>query len=151
MRRAAGLAALLLAQPRLAGGWAIGSGAAVDVFDPADTTHLFRWSAGQNMSYTDGLKGGITWAVEPTFCDNVLSRFPEETRMHEDFFGLGDMAMPYLLDCEQLLVTIRMAMASWAAANSNVRFFEVTTLCAGKWQSDGAYVYNASNVSVPGE
>ena len=55
-----------------------------------------------------------------------------------------------LTDCAVCLVysqvTIRRAMAGWQQANSNLRFFEVSSLCEGKWTNGS----NTSPASVHG-
>lgn len=123
---------LLLATAR---GWSAGVTETVDVLDPEAL--LARWSSGTNTSYTSGLKGGIAWALDPDFCERMLTRFPEETlwRGGQSYF-FGDAwatLMPSLLRCEHLKQSIRTAMRAWEAANSNVRFFEVTSLCNDAW------------------
>ena len=126
-------------------GWALGKDDKVDIFDPA-SPYLARWSMGENTSSTDGLRGGIAWAVEPSWCNNMLSRFPEETTMHDGWpWNIG--AMPTVLDCDELLITLRRTFSAWQGANSNLRFFEVTSLCDGKWQWPNAT--NSSSASTP--
>ena len=73
------LLALLLATP--AAGWTIGVEEPVDLFDPGAL--IARWSHGSNTSYTDGLKGGIAWALDPDLCDRLLEKFPVPTCTHD--------------------------------------------------------------------
>ena len=114
-------------------GWTVGEIEPVDVFEP--NPNLVRWSMGGNASYLDGLKGGISWAIDPALCDALVPLFPEEWRPRQGWFGIWQYLYPSLLRCEHLKNSIRMAMRSWEAANSNVHFFEVTSLCDGRWET----------------
>ena len=70
----------LMALSLLAGGvsgWAAGITDHADILAPDPL--VARWSSGSNTSYTDGLKGGITWAFDPALCDRLLPLFPEES------------------------------------------------------------------------
>ena len=51
-------------------GWAVGESEPADAIggDPL----LVRWSSGANTSYTSGLKGGISWALDPALCDELV-------------------------------------------------------------------------------
>ena len=86
--------------------WAVGKEGTADIFDPSDP-YLARWSQGDTSSWTDGLRGGIAWAMEPTLCDEVLARMPEETWMHVGLFGVWKTAMPTVLDCTEIQVLVR--------------------------------------------
>ena len=121
--------------PWLVGGWTAGQREPVDVLEAG--ARLARWSAGTNASYSDGLKGGIAWALDPALCDHLTPLFPEETEWRKGLFGFWQYGMPELLRCDHLKATIRTAMRSWEAANSNIRFFEVTTLCDQAWTTPG--------------
>ena len=99
---------------------------------------LLRWSSGVNTSYSSGLKGGIAWAFDPALCDRLVPLFPEEERARSGFYGLWQHLMPSLLRCEHLKATIRTSMRSWEAANTNIRFFEVSSLCDRAWQTPGS-------------
>ena len=101
---------------------------------------IARWSVGSNKSYSDGLKGGIAWAIDPKLCEQLTPLFPEETLWHKGYFFpdvFWQAAMPSLLRCEHLKNTIRTAMRAWEAANTNIRFFEVSSLCDEAWVSPG--------------
>ena len=129
-------ALLLLAALPLASSWAVGLNSPTDALD-LDSL-LLRWSSGVNTSYSSGLKGGIAWAFDPALCDRLVPLFPEEERARSGFYGLWQHLMPSLLRCEHLKATIRTSMRSWEAANTNIRFFEVSSLCDRAWQTPGS-------------
>lgn len=122
-----------VASPPAIRGWSVGRHKPDDIF--ALNPDLVRWSSGSNNSQTDGLRGGITWALDPQLCDALMPLFPEEVLPRTGGFGLWQYAMPSILRCEHLKATIRSAMHAWEAANSNVRFFEVTSLCNSAWDT----------------
>ena len=103
---------------------------AVDGGDVLSGSGSRRWSMGNASSPVEGLRGGIAWALDPNLCESLLPRFPEETNLHG-----GMMAMPKLVGCNDIIDTIRTSMSAWASANSNVRFFDVTSLCENSWET----------------
>ena len=46
-------------------------------------THLpgraYRWTLPAASSSDEGLGGGIAWVMDPNFCDQIISHFPEES------------------------------------------------------------------------
>ena len=117
--------------------WAVGALSPVDAL--AADALIARWSSGAN--HTDGLKGGIAWALDPALCDALVPLFPEAQGFQDGFFGFFKVAHPStkpFLSCAILKGALRMAMRSWEAANSNIRFFEVTSLCESNWVSNSA-------------
>ena len=119
--------------PAVTHAWAVGHVAPADILDnSADLDPLLvRWSVGSNTSYSEGLNGGIAWAIDPALCDALLPRFPEEAKTRT---GLAGFLHPQLISCGDLRASIRTAMKAWEAANANVHFYEVTSLCDnGGW------------------
>jgi len=115
----------------------VGTPSPVNILDPGSGVGLYRWTAGNETSWVEGLKGGITWAVDPSLCSLLLERMPEVTTTREGLFGFYEWLFPAFVDCEDIYATLRLSLAAWGAANDNVRFFEVTTLCENAWQSAG--------------
>ena len=118
----------------VASGWTVGDTEPTDIYgkDPS----IVRWSAGSNTSSSHGLKGGITWAFDPDLCGRIMPLFPEETLWKGTYFfpdTFWAAAMPSILNCDHLKSKIRMAMRAWEAANSNIRFFEVSSKCDNEW------------------
>ena len=108
--------------------WSIGVHGTVDVLDldgPNGT--LGRWPLAENTSTADALGGGISYAFDVKLCERLLPMFPEETVLQEytSFF----FPFPRFVDCSLIERKVQQAMAGWAAANTNVHFFEVTSLC----------------------
>ena len=136
------LAALLLhATP--SSGWAVGLGDdTADIDEPGanGTGMLWRWSHDTNGTTESrasvlgsrrgtGLSGGITWSLDPGFCDRLLALIPEETRLQQ--LTSTWLPKPALVDCALLRRMIRRAMSKWEATNENIYFFEVTSMCNG--------------------
>ena len=108
--------------------WSIGVHGTVDVLDPdGPNGTLGRWPLAENTTTADALGGGISYAFDVKLCERLLPMFPEETVLQEytSFF----FPFPRFIDCRLIERKVQQAMAGWAAANTNVRFFEVTSLC----------------------
>ena len=106
----------------------IGVHGTVDVLDPdGPNGTLGRWPLAENTTTADALGGGISYAFDVKLCERLLPMFPEETVLQEytSFF----VPFPRFIDCRLIERKVQQAMAGWAAANTNVRFFEVTSLC----------------------
>ena len=136
------LAALLHAAP--SSGWAVGLGnVTADIDEPGanGTGMLWRWSRDTNDTTESrasvlgsqrgtGLSGGITWSLDPAFCDKLLALIPEETRLQQQT-STWLPKKPVLVDCALVRRMIRRAMSKWEATNENIYFFEVTSMCNG--------------------
>ena len=108
--------------------WSIGVHGTVDLLDPdGPNGTLGRWALAENTSTADALGGGISYAFDVKLCERLLPMFPEETVLQEytSFF----FPFPRFVDCGLIERKIQQAMAGWAVANTNVHFFEVTSLC----------------------
>ena len=119
---------------RGASSWTVGVNQPTDAFAP--DALIGRWTAGSNTSYTEGLKGGIAWAIDPKLCEQLMPLFPEDTVWRRDYIFPGYIwayITPSFLSCDHLKETIRNSMQAWEAANSNIRFFEVSSLCDESW------------------
>ena len=121
---------LVLAAALLGGAhsWSIGVHGTVDLLDPdGPNGTLGRWPLAENTSTADALGGGISYAFDVKLCERLLPMFPEETVLQEytSFF----FPFPRFVDCSLIERKVQQAMAGWAVANTNVRFFEVTSLC----------------------
>jgi len=141
-RRAAAhplLLLLLLARATPARGWSLGlNNDTADIEDPGSngTGMIWRWSLDVNGTHDStaavlgsrrgtGLSGGISWSLDPRVCEMLLPLIAEEVQLHEQ----TQLPMPTLVDCDLVRRMVRRAMSAWEAANQNVRFFEVTSMC----------------------
>lgn len=66
---------------------------------------VFLWGMPVDPLSQDGLGGGITWALHPRFCDQLLPRFPEASRMG---------AFASFLTCEDLRHAVASAFGTVA-------------------------------------
>ena len=116
--------------------WAIGHDGSIDVFFGEDGPNgtLDRWALPENMSTAESLGAGISWAWDPQLCDKLMPLFPEETQLQAYASVFFDM--PKFIDCDLIKRMMQRAMASWAAANHNIRFFEVTTRCTESYAAN---------------
>eukprot|EP00316_Scyphosphaera_apsteinii_P019737 CAMPEP_0119344124 /NCGR_PEP_ID=MMETSP1333-20130426/106809_1 /TAXON_ID=418940 /ORGANISM="Scyphosphaera apsteinii, Strain RCC1455" /LENGTH=647 /DNA_ID=CAMNT_0007356551 /DNA_START=125 /DNA_END=2068 /DNA_ORIENTATION=- len=73
---------------------------------------------------TDALAGGITWALHPSFCDNLLPMFPEEN--YKTILGFSSS----FLSCSHLTQAISDALETWASNHKWIHFEDVTAQCA---------------------
>ena len=67
-----------------------------------DDEHTYRWQFPQQSTALDGLGGGITWAVQGNFCEQLLPTFGSERQFN-------------LVDCEAIMDTIVRGFATWSA------------------------------------
>jgi len=90
-----------------------------DLSEPA-----LRWSLPLLSNATDALAGGITWALHPSFCDNLLPMFPEEN--YKTILGFSSS----FLSCSHLTQAISDALETWASNHKWIHFEDVTAQCA---------------------
>lgn len=94
---------------------------------------ISRWSLPPDP-YTDAeLGSGISWALGPTFCREILGLFPEE--------NVGSMAV--LLDCNALRSAVARSFDTWASNHKKLYFVDVTEQCEQETgdECDAAEVY----------
>jgi len=78
----------------------------------------YLWTMPSDVSNTAGLGGGITWAWNPTLCDDLRPRF------REDIFG-----WPSFLNCDDYKSAVARAFDKWSANNRWIKFLDVTREC----------------------
>jgi len=78
-----------------------------------------RWSLPPDAYSTDGLGGGISWALHRDFCARLLPLFPEEP-------GGGG----FFLTCDALRDAVARAMAVWSLNHRAIHFVDATRECA---------------------
>ena len=80
----------------------------------------YRWSLPSDPLSDEGLGGGITWALDPSFCDTMLPSFHEDaptTRYYR------------FVDCKEIKDAFIRAFATWSANHKQIRFHDVSTEC----------------------
>ena len=80
----------------------------------------YRWSLPSDPLSDEGLGGGITWALDPSFCDTMLPSFHEDaptTRYYR------------FVDCKEIKDAFIRAFATWSANHKQIRFLDVSTEC----------------------
>ena len=88
------------------------------------TNFAFRWDTPEQSSLNGGLGGGISWVLDPAFCDAMLPRFPEES-VAGGFTGR-------FVSCTDIKDAFARGFATWSANHKHVRFRNVldTQACA---------------------
>ena len=89
-----------------------------NTFDLAKVT--FFWSRPQDAYGTNGLGGGITWAMHPDFCDEIMSSFREES------FLFGAIRF---MTCDSLRNAIDASLKTWSSNHKHIAFKDVTDTC----------------------
>lgn len=79
---------------------------------------IWRWGSPPFSNSSDGLGHGISWAVHPRFCDEIMPRFPERS-----VFGVK------FVSCDDLRTTISRAFSTWAMNHVSISFNDVTDEC----------------------
>ena len=82
--------------------------------------YSYAWTLPENSSSTDGLGQGIAYAVNPTFCENLLPTFSEKS---------GAFGFEFLVDCKLLRAAINRALATWSENHPNIKFLDVSERC----------------------
>ena len=79
---------------------------------------------GSHRNKMHGLGGGITWAFDPTLCDDLMPTFRE-----------GAVVVPRLVTCDDVRASIERAFGKWSGNNRFIDFIDVTEECAktGVW------------------
>lgn len=84
-----------------------------------------RWPAPTEVGDSAGLGGGISFAYDPQFCEQMLPRFAAESAI--DPLGLTEE-----LRCAQLYAAMDNAMDTWANNHPAVKFTRDFSKCAGE-------------------
>lgn len=83
---------------------------------------VMRWHHGEQDDWPlRGLGGGISWALHPRFCEQMLSQF----RSEQILFGSSS-----LIDCSQLRAAIAVGFHTWSANHRLISFHDVSASCS---------------------
>jgi len=81
---------------------------------------IFRWSAVRDLRDEDGLGGGITFAFDPSFCEDMILKFEE---------AQGAIKFYDFVTCDTIKDVVSSAFATWEGNNRNVYFTDVSNIC----------------------
>ena len=127
--------------------------------------YVYRWSMPVDTGSNEGLGGGLSWVLDPKFCEQMLPQFPEGAK--SSWVGYS------FVTCNDILVALARGFATWEANHKHIQFRDVgdTEACANRsaalgdpcaWQlfvgtDDGAsypnlaaYVINHRTSAFPG-
>ena len=83
-----------------------------------------RWSLPADPYTDDELGSGISWAIHPSFCDDLLPIFPEENAA-----GAWKLLLPQFLNCDDLRMAVTTAFQTWSNNHPKIYFTDVTDRC----------------------
>lgn len=113
----------------LLGLWAAGAGAFVLMGENASVgggppVHLpgkaYRWSLPAETSSNEGLGGGISWVLDPAFCDHLISRFPERSLIR------GVTSFVTFISCSDIHDAVIRGLNTWSANHKHVSFNDIS-------------------------
>lgn len=81
----------------------------------------FRWSLPADSRSYEGLGGGIAWALDPAFCEQLLPSFHEDAPTSRYY---------RFVDCDEIKDAFVRAMSTWAANHDFLNFKDVSSECA---------------------
>lgn len=84
------------------------------------SSSVFRWSMPTSPLATEGLGGGIAWALHPAFCDALLPLFPEDNMR----------TIVRFITCDDLRNAINSAFSTWAMNHRMISFTDITEHCS---------------------
>jgi hypothetical protein len=88
--------------------------------------YVYRWSMPVDTGSNEGLGGGLSWVLDPSFCEQMLPQFPE---------GAKSSWMGYdFVTCNDILVALARGFATWEANHKHIQFRDVadTEACANR-------------------
>ncbi|KAL3898158.1 MAG: hypothetical protein SGPRY_012901, partial [Prymnesium sp.] len=77
----------------------------------------YRWTVPSSLESSEGLGKGLAYALDPSFCDQMIPLFPE----NEGMYGFITF-----VDCKQLKAAIGRAMSTWSANHQLISFTDIT-------------------------
>ena len=97
-----------------------------DAYDLA--AYSYVWNLPENASSGDGLGQAITYAVASTFCEDLLPRFSEKSKI-----------LPFLVNCQLLRAALARSFATWADNHPYIKFLDISERCdvAEVWKCRG--------------
>jgi len=90
---------------------------------------VLRWGLPSNPYITEALARGVSWALHPDFCEDLLGQFPEEN-FNVDLSWLGWERAFSFLSCDDLTTAVRSSFDMWSLNHDRINFFDVSDKCA---------------------
>lgn len=88
--------------------------------------HRVAWALPEDTQESHGLGGGITYAIDPLFCDELLPQFKEESDSSWSTavnFGLT------VVNCAEITDALTRAFNTWASNHKLIAFIDVSDAC----------------------
>ena len=85
-----------------------------------------RWGLPPSAYESEGLAGGISFALHRDFCERMLPLFPESA----EHFKASKVLSTLFLSCDDLRDTVKRAMDTWAINHRKIYFRDVSDQCA---------------------
>lgn len=84
----------------------------------AGTPTIFRWPEVTSVRSTKGIGGGITYAYDPKFCDDIIGKFSERESTWLRFWEF--------VTCDSIKKALLLAFDTWSANHPNIHFIDIT-------------------------
>eukprot|EP00900_Chrysochromulina_parva_P007250 jgi/Chrpa1/16526/Chrysochromulina_OHIO_Genome00007661-RA len=81
----------------------------------------FRWTVPAEQANTDGLGGGLFWALDPQFCEKMLTKFPERNI----FLGVDFLDVDFL-NCDDIKAALLRGFATWSDNHRLLNFVDIS-------------------------
>ena len=80
-----------------------------------------RWTMPLSTTSTEGLGGGIAWVLDPSFCQQMLPRFPERTLLR----GIELPAFDFI-GCAEIQAAMLRGFSTWEENHPAISFSDIT-------------------------
>ena len=85
----------------------------------------YLWTSPAESASERGMGGGLTWAIDPNLCENLLSSFQEQP-----FLGIS------FVTCREIQAALHRGFSAWADNSAKLRFVDVSKECAAAGFTD---------------
>ena len=84
----------------------------------------YLWTTPADPLSTEGLGGGITYAVDAQFCDKIIPQFREGSNL-DKMFGF--------ITCKLLRAALNRAFSTWSDNSPAISFYDITERCEAEY------------------
>ena len=85
----------------------------------------YLWTSPAESASERGMGGGLTWAIDPNLCENLLSSFQEQP-----FLGIS------FVTCREIQAALHRGFSAWADNSAKLRFVDVSKECVAAGFTD---------------